>query len=414
MADRAPRSRRDLAADAACVALAAGVGLLLLITRFPETRSPRWGSGDLAFAVDLGIGALSCAAIWFRRRWPVGVGLLTAITVAVSLSSGMASYIAVCNVGIRRRAGVAIAMAGLHQVAMIPYYFLWVTRYPFWVVWLVSLTEYTAAVTLGMYIRARRQLVASLRERAENAEATQKLLAEQARSAERARIATEMHDVLAHRVSLMALHAGALEVRPDLPADEVRETAGLIRSTARQAMSELRDVIGVLRDGGQEEAPHAPQPTLRDIAGLVGEYRHAGLNVDLDMRVDDEEAAPGPLGRDAYRIVREALTNVSKHARGTAATVSVSGCPGKGLRVVVRNRLPLRTMPSSRGQEARPQEARPQEARPQEALLPGAGLGLVGLAERVALAGGTLSHGPDPDGNFVLTAALRWPESWPE
>jgi signal transduction histidine kinase len=411
MADRAvaavrgPRTRRDLAADVACVALSAGVGLLLLITKFPEARGPGLvpGPGGLSFAVDAAIGAVSCAAIWWRRRWPVGVALLTAVTGIISLSSGMASFIAVSNVGIRRRAGVALAMAGLHQLCMIPYYLLWIVSYPFWAVWLVSMTEYAAVVTLGMYIRARRQLVSSLRERAEQAEATQHLLAEQARRAERARIATEMHDVLAHRVSLVALHAGGLEVRPDLPPEQVRATADLIRSTARQALSELRDVIGVLRDDNQQEVPHAPQPALRDIAGLVGEYRQAGLNVQLDMRVDKPEAAPGPLGRDTYRIVREALTNVSKHARGTAASVCVSGSPGEGLRIVVRNRLPLagRLAQPGQGQPGRGQQ------RPEDTL-PGSGLGLVGLAERVALAGGTLSHGPDRDGDYVLTASLRW------
>jgi signal transduction histidine kinase len=139
--------------------------------------------------------------------------------------------------------------------------------------------------------------------------------------------------VLAHRVSLMALQAGALEVRPDLPSAEVRKTAGLIRSTARQAMTELRDIIGVLHDGEQVEAPLAPQPTLSDIAPLVDGYRKAGLKIRLDMSVDASAAVPGPLGRDAYRIVREALTNVSKHAGATAAAVSLSGCAGFTARV---------------------------------------------------------------------------------
>ena len=124
-----------------------------------------------------------------------------------------------------------------------------------------ALTEFSAVVAWGMYIRARRQLLASLRERVTHAEAAQKLQAEQGRHAERTRIAQEMHDVLGHRISLMALHAGALEVRPDLPPAEVAEAAGLIRSTARQALEELRGVIGVLRGGGGE----AP---MRD-AGLV-------------------------------------------------------------------------------------------------------------------------------------------------
>jgi signal transduction histidine kinase len=201
-----------------------------------------------------------------------------------------------------------------------------------------------------------------------------------------------MHDVLAHRVSLMALQAGALEVRPDLPTSEVRTTAGLIRSTARQAMTELRDIIGVLHDGQHAEAPLGPQPTLRDIAALIDGYRKAGLKVGLDMTVDEPDAVPGPLGRDAYRVVREALTNVSKHAGATAAAVSLSGCAGSGLRVEVRNKLPV-----SGGLVGEPADG-----------LPGARLGLVSLAERVTLAGGTLAHGPDGGGDFVLTAAFPW------
>jgi signal transduction histidine kinase len=386
-----PRGRADLSADVALVVLSAGAGLLLLITKFPDAHGPGWvpGPGGPAFAVDACLGAASCAAIWVRRRWPVGVALVTLVTGVLSLSSGVAAFIAVCNVGIRRRPSTAVAMACLHEAAMIPYFLLWIRGYPLWAVLAVSATENAAMVILGMYIRARRQLVSSLRERAENAEATQRLLAEQARHAERTRIAAEMHDVLAHRVSLMALQAGGLEVRPDLPTDAVRETAGLIRSTARQALIELRDVIGVLRSPDGDEAPRTPQAALRDIAALVEDYRQAGLNVELDMQVEEPEAAPASLGRDAYRIVREGLANVSKHARWTAVTVSVSGRAGEGLRVKVRNRLPL-------GEAAR------------QAALPGAGAGLVGLAERVALAGGTLSHGPDRDGDFVLTADLHW------
>lgn len=391
MADDGRRTGRDWAADVASVVVSAAGGLLLLITK-AGAHGEGWvpGPPELAFAVDAGIGAASCAMILFRRRWPTGVALATLVPMVVSLSAGIASFVAVFNVSLRRRTSVALTMASLHQAAIVGYYLLWVDKYPFWAAWLWALTENAALVAWGMYIRARRGLISSLHERAEQAEAAQKLLAEQARQAERTRIAREMHDVLAHRVSLMALHAGALEVRPDLPPAEVHKTAGLIRSTARQALEELRDIIGVLRDGdsAQDEAPRTPQPSLRDIAGLVEESRRAGMNVQLDMRVETPEAAPGTLGRDTYRIVGEALTNVSKHARGTAATVSVAGRPGEGLRVTVRNRLPMK--------------------RTAEEVLPGAGMGLVGLAERVTLSGGTLSHGPSPDGDFVVSAALRW------
>src|SRR3954453_13173127 len=138
----------------------------------------------------------------------------------------------------------------------------------------VSLALVLAAVSSGMYVRARRQLVLTLRERALRAEADQQLHADRARMAERTRIAREMHDVLAHRISLIALHAGGLEVRPELAAAEVRETARLLRSMARQALEELRDVIGVLREEDGELPPQAaPQPRLTDIARLVEETR---------------------------------------------------------------------------------------------------------------------------------------------
>src|SRR5215510_10116170 len=370
MAVRGRRTRRELAGDLALMALSAAGGLLLLTTK-AGAHGAGWihGPNGLAFAVDAGIGAGATVMIWFRRRWPVGVALATIPPLVLSLSAGVASLIAVFNVSYRRRPAVALVIAGLHQVAIVGYYLLWVSTYPFWAVWLWALTENAALVALGMSLRARRQLLDSLRERAEQAEATQHLLAEQARHAERARLAQEMHDMLAHRVSMIALQAGGLEVRPDLPPAEVRETAGLIRSTARQALEELRSVIGVLRDGdiGRDEAPRAPQPSLPDIARLVEDSRRAGLNVELDMQVEMPEAAPAALGRDTYRIVREALTNVSKHARGAAATVAVSGRPGHGLHITVRNQL---SPPGT------------------ETSLPGTGTGLAGLAERVTLAGG--------------------------
>jgi signal transduction histidine kinase len=244
-----------------------------------------------------------------------------------------------------------------------------------------------AVTAWGMFLRARRQLLLTLRERAARAEVDQRLHEDGARRAERTRIAREMHDVLAHRISLVALHAGALEVRPDLPPEKVRETAELLRSTARQALEELRSVIGLLRDPGEDPTP-SPQPTLSDIGRLVEETRLAGAKIDFDMRVEHADAVPSALGRDAYRIVQEALTNIGKHASGTASRVRVTGEPGGGLHVTVRNRTPLHagTGPA----------------------LPGAGAGLLGLQERVDLAGGTLVHGPDGSGDFVVDAELSW------
>jgi signal transduction histidine kinase len=200
-----------------------------------------------------------------------------------------------------------------------------------------------------------------------------------------------MHDVLGHRVSLIALQAGGLEVKPGLPAD-VAQTAGVIRATARQALAELRQVIGVLRDSAESssgaviDVPPAPLPTLADIPRLVEDSRRAGARVTLDMSVPTDATPPGPLGRDAYRIVQEGLTNVHKHVVAGAATVTVQGGPGTGLHVRVSNPLPRAGFAHRAG-----------------------GSGLIGLAERVALAGGTLKHGPTDDGWFVVDAVLTWP-----
>jgi len=244
----------------------------------------------------------------------------------------------------------------------------------------------------GMFVRARRQLVLSLAERARRAEAEQQARAQEARRLERERIAREMHDVLAHRISLLSLHAGALEFHPDAPAEEVARAAGVIRQSAHQALQDLRRVISVLRWPADGAAPPPPQPTLADLPALVDDSRQAGTRVRLDSRLDDLEAAPADLGRDAYRVVQEALTNARKHAPACAVWLVVEGGPGAGLTVEARNRLPLGGA-----------------AGPVAPLVPGAGLGLVGLTERVELAGGRLEHGPTADGHFRLWAWLPWP-----
>jgi signal transduction histidine kinase len=395
------RSGKARTADVACVLLAAGGGLVLLVTKL-GAQGQGWipGSAGTAFAVDAAIGAASSVLLWFRRRRPVTVAVVLTVPLMLSRSAQLASLISVYSVSARCRPKVALTVAALHQVAFLAFAALFANQYPIWAPFVWVLSYHVAIVAVGMYRRAHRELIASLHERVAQAERAQLLLAEQARRAERDRIAAEMHDVLAHRVSLLALHAGALEIRPDQGPAQVQATAALIRVTARQALTELRDVIGVLRDRDAEvDVPHAPQPTLADIAPLVAEFQAAGLNVTLDMRVRQPESAPGGLGRDTYRIVREGLTNVTKHASGTAATVEVSGHAGEGLRVVVRNRLPI-GYPD--GRLHGPGEL------PGSGDLPGSGIGLTALAERVAMAGGALSHGPDDGGNFVLAATLHW------
>src|SRR5947209_7703639 len=208
--------------------------------------------------------------------------------------------------------------------------------------------------------------------------------ADEARAAERRRIAREMHDVLAHRLSLLSVHAGALEFHPDAPAEEVAEAAGVIRESAKTALEELRGVIGVLREDGDESLTQPPQPTLADLAALVEESRAAGMRVTARIELGDA-APPAAVGPTAYRIAQEGLTNARKHAPGAAVTLSVRA-PDGDLQVEVRSLAPVAVAAA--------------------APLPGAGTGLIGLAERVSLAGGTLEHGVDPDGAFVLRARL--------
>jgi signal transduction histidine kinase len=365
--------------------LAAALGALFLSpalhgsgARLPTTQ----------VVVDVVCGTLACVALRWRRRWALGVALACVVLGTFSISATPAGLLALFSLAVHRPARPALVVAGLLIGSALVFAGYSPTTDPLSV--FLRVAPLALAVTAwGMFVRARRQLLLSLRERALRAEADQRLHEDRARMAERTRIAREMHDVLAHRISLLALHAGALEVRPDLPPAKVRETAELLRSTARQALEELRGVIGVLREEpGRESAPPAPQPTLSDIRRLVEETRRAGAEIDFEMRVDHPEAVPGGLGRDAYRIVQEALTNIGKHAHGAAARVRVTGAPDRGLRVGVHNRQPVHA-----------------QAGP---TLPGSGAGLLGLQERVALAGGTLVHGPDGSGDFVVDAELPW------
>lgn len=374
---------RERAVDAAVLLLAVALGALFLSPELHDNPDP-WSARQIA--VDVGGGAVACAALWWRRRRPVGVALLCMLAGIVSSSATPAGLLALSSLAVHRPARPTIVVSMLWVPCLLAYAIYSPTTGPGAVVAFV-MPLVLAASGWGMFIRARRQLLLSLRERALRAEADQELHEEQARVAERTRIAREMHDVLAHRISLIALHAGGLELRPDLPSAEIRETAGLLRSTAGQALEELRSVIGVLREGGENEpADVTPQPTLRDIQRLVEETRRAGMHIDFEMVVEQDDKVPAPLGRDAYRIVQEALTNIGKHARGTAALVKVTGAPIAGLHISVRN----------------------PQAVPATTILPGAGAGLLGLRERVALAGGTLCLGPDGSGDFVVEADLPW------
>ena len=380
-----PRTRRDRVVDAVGCFIAAALGALFLSPTLRHAVEPL---STVQVVLDISCGVLACVALWWRRRWAFGVAITCLLLGTFSISATPAGLLALFSLAVHRPVRSSLLAAALWIPSLLLFAVYSPTTDPLSV--LLRVTPLALAVTAwGMFIRARRQLLFELRERALRAEADQRLHEDRARLAERTRIAREMHDVLAHRISLLALHAGGLEVRPDLPPTAIRETAALLRSTARQALEELRGVVGLLReDQSHEETAPAPQPTLSDIRRLVEETRQAGAMIDFEMRVEDADAAPSSLGRDAYRIVQEALTNIRKHASGTTARVRITGAPGGGLHVTVRNRQRdlVHTGPA----------------------LPGSGAGLLGLQERVALAGGTLVHGPDGSGDFVVDAELQW------
>lgn len=372
------RTGRDRLVDALVLLVALGGGLLTVGVT-PD------GPRGVALALDLAVGLAGALALLQRRRLALEIGLVLSVASAVVVSVGPASLIAVFAIAVHRRLGPALAVGTLNVLAAAVLVVVYPGPDPFWVTISFGVVVVLATVAWGAFVRARRQLVQSLRDRADRADSEQRLRVEQARQAERSRIAREMHDVVSHRVSLVALHAGALQVRPDLPTEQVRATAELIATSAQDALDELRSVIGVLREQGP--GMEVPQPRLDDIAELVERSRRAGVQVDLAMDVEGPGQAPGALGRDAYRVVQEGLTNALKHAPGAATSVTVRGGPGRGLRVSVRNALP----------------AGPVLGAPR-----GAGAGLLGLTERVALSGGAFTHGPDR-GEFVVDADLRWP-----
>jgi signal transduction histidine kinase len=373
------RSARDWVVDVAVVLAAFGVGVVALSAALPD-------KSDAATFVDVVVGIAVCLALWVRRSHPVAVGVLAVGLSAVFATAAGAGLVAVFNVALRCSRRVLLGVVALSYVSFVVFAQLYPSAGSVAEQVLLGTLLLAVAIGWGFFARARRELVGSLRERAQRLESEQRLRVEQAREAERRRIAREMHDVLGHRISLLSVHAGALEFRRDASADEVAEAAGVIRATAQAALEELRGVIGVLRDDGDEALPERPQPTIGDIPELVEESRAAGMRVAWHGDVPDPSSVPTALGRTAYRVVQEGLTNARKHAPAAAAEVTVQSGPPLTVEVVSRAAL----------------------GSPSVEALPGTGTGLVGLAERVALAGGELEHGPDSAGNFVLRASLPW------
>ena len=350
----------------------------------------QWQSARTLFWGDLALGVASLAAMQCRRRWPFAVTVLTVAATAVSVSA-IGPWI-VCQVSLstRRRWREILPTAALSVLAGQASLAVQPNRTMSWYVNLLfCVLAAGVVVAIGMYLGARRDLIASLQDRAERAEREQALQVSTARAGERTRIAREMHDVLAHRMSLVAVHAGALAYRTDLSAAETRETAAIIQANSQRALADLREILGLLRDTerGIDVTHHRPQPTLGDLDSLLDDERAAGAHVTLRSDLEDLDALPESIGRSAFRIVQEGLTNARKHAPHAIVTVELTGHPGNGLDLSVRN--PVRVGGELNGKD-------------------GAGFGLVGLAERAAASHGRLEHGLTRNGDFVLRAWLPW------
>lgn len=267
---RPKRTARDWVVDFTCFLLAVLIGLLGADTVRNEPDLPQ------AFAVlDQVLGALACAAVWLRRRWPVGLAVAMVPVCFVSNTAGGAGLVALFTLTVHRPFRYVAWIGGV-SLALNPLFF-WLrpdpdVTYPWSVILTVLLTA--AIVGWGMFVRSKRQLMLSFRDRARRAETEAALRAEQAQRLAREAIAREMHDVLAHRLTLLSVHAGALEFRPDAPRAEIVRAAGVIRESAHEALQDLREIIGVLRAGEPDDAGR-PQPTLAALDTLVSECREA-------------------------------------------------------------------------------------------------------------------------------------------
>ena len=320
------------------------------------------------------------AVIALRRRWPLSMLILAVTDVVVQSEVSAALPIAAYALTrYRLEWSVRIpAIAAATAGTVIAATDTWGSHTGV----IISVAFVLWPATLGAYVPARAQLETALRERAERAEADQELHAQQAVFTERVRIAGEMHDVVGHRVSLMVLHAGAVEMAAGDPR-KVHVLAEQMQVTGRQALQELRQLVGLLReDDDDEPAPLTPQPTIADLPAMIEESRLAGMDVTLQstgqIRIMTEMVE-----RTAYRIVQESLTNAGRHATGGPVYVTLDYRP-TALAVNVVNQKATGT------------------AKP----VPGTGHGLLGLRERAHALGGTLRADPRLDGGFAVEAVL--------
>ncbi|MER5771582.1 sensor histidine kinase [Streptomyces sp. NPDC001985] len=374
-------------------------------------------------------GLLVGAVLVVRRRWPIAVVLVgvAATPAEMGYLMGIVGLYTLAASEVPRR--IIATLSGMSLIATLIVSFVRVRQDVAasgladpgaWYVPLMS-TFVAVGVTMppvlfGLYIGARRRLMESLRERADSLEQELSLLADRAeqraqwaRTEERTRIAREMHDVVAHRVSLMVVHAAALQAVALKDPQKAVKNAALVGDMGRQALTELREMLGVLRTGDGEQRAAAPVPLaavgaaaaaaaaaaaddgpcIADVGDLVGQSRQAGMVVELAVHGGVREYAP-EVEQTAYRVVQEALTNVHKHAAGAKVMVRLAHRDAE-FAMQVENGAP-----GAAGSGV-------------GAGLPSGGNGLVGMRERVLALGGVFVSGPTESGGFRVSAVLPAP-----
>jgi signal transduction histidine kinase len=409
------------------IALDVGLGL---VSAF-ECALEGVGFADTAgIPVPVGVlfGLVVGAVLVLRRRWPIAVVLVSIATTPAEMGylMGVVGLYTLAASEVPRR--ITAMLAGMSLAATLIVTFVRVRQdvasadfdpepgawYVPTMAGFMSLGLTAPPVLFGLYIGARRRLMESLRERADSLEQELSLLADRAeqraqwaRTEERTRIAREMHDVVAHRVSLMVVHAAALQAVALKDPQKAVKNAALVGDMGRQALTELREMLGVLRAGenGQRTAAAAVPlaavgvaaaaaaaaaaedgPSLADIEGLVGQSRQAGMVVELAVQGEERVYAP-EVEQTAYRVVQEALTNVHKHAAGAKVRVRLAHREAE-VAMQVENGAP----DASGGSAA--------------TELPSGGNGLVGMRERVTALGGVFVSGPTDTGGFRVSAVL--------
>ncbi|MEV6804395.1 sensor histidine kinase [Streptomyces sp. NPDC017248] len=381
-------------------------------------------------AAGVAFGLIAGSVLLVRRKWPVAVVLVAiAITPAeMGFLLGVVGLYTLAACELPRRVIGALSGMSLLGTAVVTFVRVRqdMARGDLTLGdWFVPFAAVTTAlgltappVLLGLYVGARRRLMESLRERADSLERELQLLAERAeeraewaRNEERTRIAREMHDVVAHRVSLMVVHAAALQAVARKDPEKAVRNAALVGDMGRQALTELREMLGVLRMGeaagrrpaavplaavGEAAAAAASRvaeaeraadgPCLSELEELLGQSAAAGMVVDLSVE-GEVRSYPAEIEQTAYRVVQEALTNVHKHAAGAKTHVRLAHRVSE-IAMQVENEPPSEPASAS------------------AAGLPSGGNGLVGMRERVVALGGVFVSGPTDAGGFRVSAVI--------